>query len=81
MDQEVYMIENIIYRHMQVKLILIPNMLNGHYHLLVLDIPNQKYMHYSSFMSLVYDVNVVGMVSDSIIVSRLDSHFIYSLII
>lgn len=81
MDQEVYMIENIIYRHMQVKLILMPNMLNGHYHLLVLDIPNQKYMHYSSFMSLVYDVNVVGMVSDSIIVSRLDSHFIYSLII
>lgn len=72
--------EDVIYGHKQAELILMHIVLNGHYHLVTLDIPNQKYMHYSSLMSLVYDADAIAMVSNSSIVLRLDSHFIYYLI-
>lgn len=51
-DQAVYIMEDVIYRHKQAKLILMPIVLNDYYRMLVPDIPNQKYMHYSSLSPL-----------------------------
>lgn len=64
-NQAAYIMEDMLYGHKQVELILMPVILNGYYHLLILENPSQNYLHYSSLMLETYDADAEAMVSHS----------------